>query len=129
MANTPNPAAGAPVFSPEDLKDPTLFKVNSNFTLLWGKIATLYQSGSTANLGATIQAPVIQATGQSTPPPAGSNVLLTRASADALYGPKTQRTALVNATYEGNSVQPAPPSSSGTQHYLGVEYNNNPVLY
>ena len=110
---TPNPTAGCPVFTPQDFQDPTLFKLNSNWALIWGKISNLYQAGITTILGANLQAPSFAATNQPQPPPAGSNILLTRASGDALYGPDAQRTALVNAAYQGQAVQPAPPSSAG----------------
>lgn len=108
----PNPTAGCPVFTPQDFQDPTLFKLNSNWALIWGKISNLYQAGITTILGANLQAPSFAATNQSQPPPAGSNILLTRASGDALYGPSSQRTALVNAAYQGQITQPAPPGSS-----------------
>ena len=108
-----NPNSGVPDFSSADLQDPTEFKLNSTVRLLWGKIANLYQSGLSVILGADISAPSFTATNQATPPPAGSNILLTRVSGDALYGPKAQRKALVNAAYQGTIIQPAPPSSGG----------------
>lgn len=107
---TPKPTTGCPVFTPQDFQDPTLFKLNSNWALLWGKLSSLYQAGVTTVLGANLQAPSFTATNQNQPPPAGSNILLTRVSGDALYGPDAQRQALVNASYQGQNTQPSPPS-------------------
>lgn len=110
MATTPS--SPIPQIKKSDLDDPTLFKLNSIFKLIWGKEAAIYQPGADTTLGANLTTPHFYASGQAQPP-TNPTELLTRASGDALYGSKTQRTALVTGVNPTTSETVQPVTQSG----------------
>lgn len=102
-----------------DLQDPTLWRLNTTFQRLTGQIGTLLTPGGSPSYPVTPAFQTATATNQSEPP-TNPNEFITRGSADQLYGPAAQRTALLTGSYPGGNtsqvqasvVQPIPPSSS-----------------
>jgi len=107
--------------SAADLKDPDLWKVNENFQYIYSKVGTIFSPGSTPSYPSTPTFVTVKAAGQAQPP-SDPDEFITRRSADALYGPTVQRTALLTGAYapgststgEINPVQPIPTGGAGT---------------
>jgi len=99
--------------SQKDLQDPTLFRLNNDFRYLWSKQGLLLTPGGQPAFPVTPSFRRVLVTQQTTPPTDG-NELLTRASADALYGPAAQRQALLTGAYpQGGTTQIQPLPSGG----------------
>jgi hypothetical protein len=105
------------VITQQDLQDPTLYKLNQILNqVLLGPLSQLYAPGQQTTLGATITAPNVLASAQSMPPTNG-NTLITLATAQALFGARTTRTALATGTAPSitENVQPVVSGISSVQ--------------
>jgi hypothetical protein len=106
--------------SQADLQDKTLWKLNTQLRFIYGKIGTFFTPGNQTTYPSTPTFQSLLLSGQ-TQPPTDPNAVLTRASADALYGPTVQRQALTTGAYpqsngsiiEINPVQPIPTGGAG----------------
>lgn len=116
MSTQPNLVTPFQNLTPADLKDPTLFKLNNDFILLWNKISAIYGSGGNVSLGANITMPMAYVTGESQPP-TNLQALLTLGAANQLYAPNTTRSALIFGT---TTTQPLPGSGGGTSPSSGL---------
>lgn len=100
---------GAGRIVPKDLEDPTLFRLNSVVDLIQNQIARTQAVSQPFSFGNHITAPKISIP-QTKPPPAGSDEVLTRRSADLLYSPTTIKQALQDKTWQ---TVPSLPFSGG----------------
>jgi len=118
MATSQAPGnTGFDELKPTDLQDPTLWKLNYTLKFVFDRIAGFYTPGNMANYPSQPTFDKLFVDDQAQPPD-NPNELLTRASGDALYSPKTQRTALLTGAYpqtivEPNPVQPISPGTGG----------------
>ena len=127
MANptNPNPQNPVPVITQQDLKDTTLFRLNSIISFLWTKVGQVF-GGQSVDLKATINADV-KSPGQ-TDIPTDNNSLITLGTALKLFDPKVMRTALVSGAWPLGQRQPLPSSTSNLAplHFV-MGQSNTPV--
>jgi hypothetical protein len=92
-----------PEISEDDLKDPTLGKLNRNFQRAWGQIISLSGGAGPVSLSALLTAPDIQLPSQ-TSPPINKDSVLTLRSGLTLFSPTSQRQALVSGAFQTSST-------------------------
>ncbi len=110
MAKTPTTTL--PKFTPDDFKDPALFRFIEETSFYFGKISDLYQPGRETALGANLSTPVFKATGQDNIP-TDDNVLITLGTAKKLFSPTNTRVASLQGSFQTGPttveyVQPLP---------------------
>jgi hypothetical protein len=112
-------------WKPEDLKDPQLFKVNSDVGFLFSKVGTFFTPGGTPTYPTSPTFTALSLNGQTTPP-TDPTAVLTLASANALFAPSAQRAALLSGGYPatGQQQQPLPSGSSSGNGGSGATYSN-----
>lgn len=108
----PSGGSQIPQLTPQDLQDPTLFKLNQVLGLIAGKVSDIYNPGQETSLGATLTVPAVIAGTQSTTPTNG-NTLITLALAQKLFGAATTRTALATGSAPGITEIVQPISGGG----------------
>lgn len=116
---------------PSDLEDPGLFQLNRTFRQLYTWFGTFLTPGNQYTYPSTPTFVTSKASGQPQPP-TDPTEFLTRASGDALYGPKAIQTALTTGAYQnttGAQVNPVQPivtgggsgaGGSGVTYYIGT---------
>lgn len=94
----------------KDLQDPTCSKLNNIFKILFEQIhATQGTTGSGFNFKGVISADAVKV--KQSGPPSDGNELITKATADKLYGIDAIRDALLHGSLQGIPVAPFAPTS------------------
>jgi hypothetical protein len=121
---TENSQTSVAIFKQDDLKDPTLFKLNQAFSQLFAKVGGIFGASGNVNLRSNITTNTITLNTGSTIPTDPSAVL-TKGAADQLYGPAALRTSLIQGAYQGNISEPiAQFGGGGAELVIGFVINS-----
>ena len=130
MATSKQNTPGLPNLKPDDLKDPNLSVVNTNFKTIWGKLISL--SGGAGNIN--LQAPVIAADVQipsQTTPPTNPNTVLTLGSAQQLFTPQNVRNTVIPNSFPssnlGSGIGAGGGGGGGFGNFQAVDESNTPL--
>ena len=104
-----NQQTSVPTFTPQDLQDPTEFKLNKTIAFIYNKLGLLYGAGGNVTLGANLTVPSLALTTGSTVPTDLSDVL-TLGAAEQLFQLKAGVTSVSTAGPAGPAGPPGPPA-------------------